>query len=378
MTTPAGADAADRSNLTELEISALDAGINVADGHARQELTLSQQKIIDDLPSLFEQASRTSATALDRAAQVAFFSALGQHEALARATALTCYSSSVAMEILARTLRSQGTTRIALIHPTFDNIPDILLGFGMVLSPVSENQLLTGPGDGFGEADVLFVTTPNNPTGFVLPDRQLARWGSWCAARRMTLVLDTSFRGFDNRAQYDHYAVLAEAGCQYVIIEDTGKLWPTLDLKAGFLVFTKEQLALRRIYTDIMIGVSPLILALIRRFSEEASQGGLAELHQFIGQNRALLRAGLAEVTSLSFPDPESRTSVERIALGADQNASRLWSDLRGTGVHLLPCSQFHWDDPAAGERFIRVALARPARSVALAAAAIRQHLTGS
>lgn len=368
--------APDLPNLTELELSALDSGINVADGHARHEPTSSQQKIIDRLAELFGQAARAPATLLDRQAQVAFLSALGQDTALHCAKVLTCYSSSVAMEIFGRALQAGGMRRVALIHPTFDNIPDILRGLGMTLVPVSEQRLLDGPGKRPAEVEVLFVTTPNNPTGRVLPRNLLADWADWCATRKVLLALDTSFRGFDDRAQYDHYAVLAESGCRYVVIEDTGKLWPTLDLKVGFLVFAPaEPLLLRRIYTDILIGVSPLILLLVRQFAEDASQGGLTELHRFVRQNRALLRSHLADVAPLSFPDLDSRISVERVAVPQGRRATQMWSALRHSGVHVLPCRQFHWADPAAGERFVRVALGRPSQAVAHAAAAIRHYL---
>jgi enduracididine biosynthesis enzyme MppP len=364
------------ANLTELELSAVRSGINVADGHARYEPSGSQQKIIARLPELFAQAGEASEADLDRAAQVAFLSALGQHAAVAEADLLTCYSSSVAMEILGRSLHAAGARRIAMIHPTFDNIPDILTGVGMGLHPVDEDRLLDGSAQLPPDVDVLLVTTPNNPTGRVLPREQLRYWAGVCARRGVVLALDTSFRGFDTAAQYDHCAVLAEAGCRYVIIEDTGKIWPTLDLKIGLLVFPRgDPLPLRRVYTDILLGVSPLILLLVQQFAEDAAAGGFAELHRFVRHNRTLLRDQLAACTSLWFPDPDSRISVARVGLPPELTATEVWRSLRRQGVHVLPCRQFHWAEPGAGERYLRVALGRPAGLVAGAAAAIRRCL---
>jgi enduracididine biosynthesis enzyme MppP len=363
-------------NLTEFEISAISSGVNVADGHARQELTASQQKIINRLPELYEQAAEVPAAALDREAQVAFLTALGQHAAVSGTQVLSCYSSSVAMEIFARSLLADGCKRVALVHPTFDNIPDILGGVGMSLVPVAEDQLLDGSAQLPDDTDVLFVTTPNNPTGRVLPSEQLAHWARVCAARGIVLALDTSFRAFDSGAQFDHYAVLQGAGCRYVVIEDSGKIWPTLDLKVGFLVFPPDEpLALRRIYTDLLLGVSPLILALVREFAEDARAGGLGELHRFVRRNRLLLRAEMSGPTALSFPDPNSRISVERIRLPEGRTGTEAWHALRAGGVHVLPCRKFHWADPDSGERFLRVALGRPGAQVAAAARAIRNIL---
>lgn len=363
------------TNLTEIEICALESVVNVADGHARFELTPAQRKIVEMLPVLFDQASQMPANELDAQAQHAFLAAVGQHAALAGHEILSCYSSSVAMEILSRALSLSGRSNVALIHPTFDNIPDILRGMAARLWPVSEEQLAGGEPALPPECDVLFITTPNNPTGWVLGPGQLAFWARQCARQDVILALDTSFRGFDQRAQYDHYEVLGRAGCRYVVIEDTGKLWPTLDLKAGYLVFpSAEQLPLRRIYTDILLGISPLIMALIRSFAQDAGDGGFAELRRFIRTNRATLRDGLAGIAALSFPDAASKVSVERIAVPPEVTATQMWHDLRGSGVHLLPCSQFHWADQAAGERFVRVALGRPPEVIQAATAAIGSY----
>jgi enduracididine biosynthesis enzyme MppP len=346
-------------NLTELELPALESGINVADGHARQEPTVSQHKIVDRLPELFWQAAETPASVLDREAQEAYLTAVGQHVAVTSAEVLSCYSSSVAMEIFSLALMASGVREVALIHPTFDNIPDILRRAGMRLSPLSEDRLLDGSAILPADVQVLFITTPNNPTGWILPREVLAHWSRMCAKRGIILALDTSFRGFDSRSHYDHFAVLREAGCRYVVIEDTGKLWPMLDLKVGFLVFPRrERLPLRRVHTEVLLGVSPLVLLLVCCLAEDARDGGFAELHRFIQFNRDLLRSRLAGVAF--SPDPASRISVERIAVPQAMGGTQVWRSLRRSGVHVLPCRQFHWAEPEAGERFVRVALSRP------------------
>jgi enduracididine biosynthesis enzyme MppP len=310
---------------------------------------------------------------LDAEAKQAFLRAVGQHTAIAQAQVLSCYSSSVAMEIFSRCLVSTGVTSVAMIHPTFDNIPDILRGMGIKLIPLPEEALLDGSADIPRGVQVLFITTPNNPTGSVLGREQLAHWARVCSANGLILALDTSFRGFDSRAQYDHFEVLAQSGCRYVVIEDTGKLWPTLDLKVGFLVFAPgEPLPLHRIHTDILLGVSPLILLLVKHFADDARDGGFDELHRFVHGNRVLLHNALAGVPSLSFPDRHSRISVERVALPEGTTASAVWQALRQKNVHVLPCRQFHWADPEAGERFIRIALSRPPEVISAAAAALR------
>jgi aspartate/methionine/tyrosine aminotransferase len=100
----------------------------------------------------------------------------------ARSTAVnqriaSCYSSSVAMDITARML-AQRTRQVALIHKAFANIPDILNGRGLVLLPLSERELAAGEPDLSDEVGAVFVTTPSNPTGWVLPEEAgFLAWG---------------------------------------------------------------------------------------------------------------------------------------------------------------------------------------------------------
>jgi enduracididine biosynthesis enzyme MppP len=366
-------DGHERQNLTEIELASIEAKLNLSDGHARQNLTPSQHRIVRELGDVFMLAAEASPAQLDARAQSAFLGALGQHAAISDAEVLSCYSSSVAMEILARSLQAENIQRVALVHPTFDNIPDILRGLRMDLLPVDERALMDGSAQLPADTQVLFITTPNNPTGQVLPADVLAHWARVCSANNIIIALDTSFRGFDERAQYDHYEILGRAGCRYVIMEDTGKLWPTLDLKIGFLGFSDNvQLPLRRIHTDILLGVSPFILLMVRRFAEDAAEGGFSELRRFVHSNRFLLRDRLSPLSGISFPDPASRISVERLAVPADLTGSAMFRALVERDIHVLPCRQFYWADPDAGERFIRLALSRPREVIATAATAIR------
>lgn len=365
------------ANLTQLEILAISSSFNLADGHARQGLSAKQQLIVNDFPALFARAAAESAAELEQAAVRAFLRTFGQHShPVGPGRVLSCYASSVAMEILARSLAGKVAT-VALVHPTFDNIPDILRGFDLSLVPLEENVLHGGDLDeGVPlEAGCVFVTTPNNPTGRVLSRKRLALLARLCADRDVVLVLDTSFRGFDPRAHYDHYAVLAASGCRYVVIEDTGKIWPTLDLKLGLLVSSENVgLPLAQAYSDILLGVSPFIHVLVERFADDAAAGGMEDLWELIAANRALVRDALRDVPGVSFPDNDARVSVERIEV-AGTDSTWLWQELRERDVYVLPCRQFHWADPDQGDSCLRIALARDQAVVAAAAERIRASL---
>ncbi|WP_030107559.1 enduracididine biosynthesis enzyme MppP, partial [Actinoalloteichus caeruleus] len=331
-------------------------------------------------PSLFLKASEQPVDDLEREAVQSYFHLLGQHSYPAEGgRVLSCYSSSVAMVILARALATE-IDSVALIHPTFDNIPDLLRGADLRLVPLPEKELHEGdlPRKVIESVGCVFVTTPNNPTGVVLAEERLRSLAEQCARSGTILALDTSFRGFDTRAHYDHYRVLEDSGCRWVVIEDTGKLWPTLDLKVGWLARSENVgLPLAKVYSDVLLGVSPLILALVKRFAEDAAAGGLADLHRFVGEGRTTLRSALAGIPGIAFPDQDTRASVERIDLGT-RSAMEVWSAVTEHQVYTLPCRKFHWADPDAGNHSLRVALARSSFTVDAAAAALRTVLAGT
>lgn len=364
-------------NLTQWEFLAINSEFNLADGHARQSLTPPQLKIVEDLPLLFADCEQRPVEEIEREAHRWFLTMLGQRSyPVGHGRVLSCYSSSVAMEIAARAMATRLET-VALVHPTFDNIADLLRGNGLELVPLEEESLHEAdlPEELLRRVGCVFVTTPNNPTGKVLSEERLGSLAAQCARSGVLLALDTSFRGFDPRAQYDHYAVLNASGCRWLVIEDTGKLWPTLDLKMGLLVSAEDiDLPVYKIYSDILLGVSPLILALVCRFAEDAAQGGLEELHQFIGSNRKLVRDGLSDLPRLSFPDPDSRVSVERVDLGR-LPGEQVWAQLRQRNVYALPCNAFYWADTDRGQSMLRLALARPSDKLQDAIAVFRSVL---
>jgi enduracididine biosynthesis enzyme MppP len=377
-----GTVSAEDANLTEFEYLAINCHTtNVADGHARQTQTPTQAAIIDDLPAIFRESERRSVDELERDAHGAFFTMLGQHSYPrdAKDRVFACYASSVAMEILARALATEIRT-MGLVHPTFDNIPDILKGMGISLVPLEEDDLHEGDSmDRLIEGlEAVFITTPNNPTGRVLAEDRLRRLAEACARSGAVLCLDTSFRGFDPRAQYDHYAVLEASGCRWAVVEDTGKLWPTLDLKIGWLVISENLgLPVPKIYSDILLGVSPMILTLVRRFSDDAAAGGLTELQTFIESNRRIVRRALEDLDGVSFSADEVHGSVERVFL-RDRSSSDVWAELVDAGVYALPCHKFHWARPDEGDTSLRIALARDPENLALTVDRIRAVLQGA
>lgn len=363
-------------NLTQYEALALGHGVNVSDGHPRQSLTPTQKRIIASMPALFQRGATEDLKELEASAQRALLWPLGQASApIGTGRIMSLYASSVAMVVVSRLLAERGGS-VGLIHPTFDNIPDLMRSAGIQLVPLGEDELLQGHPRKLGRIRHLFVTTPNNPTGTVLDREELSALATLCARRGITLVIDACFRGFDTRAQFDTYAVLEASGVDYAVIEDTGKLWPVLELKLGFLAVSESlRASTSDAVSDVLLSVSPLLLVLVRELARDGEHGGYRQLHELIANNRAILTEALAPAAPARVMDAGARVSVARVRLPLRVSANRLWSELARRGVHVLPGDSFHWANPVEGDRFVRVALARESLVVSRAASVLAEQL---
>jgi aspartate/methionine/tyrosine aminotransferase len=324
-------------------------------------LTQTQQLTIDRLPELFAEAGRENFDQLERRAQRSFLSAIGQDSApIADGRVRSVYSSSVGTMVVGRVLRRR-CRRLAVIHPTFDNIPDLLRDH-VGLVPVAEHELMTADLASAQRQEVtaVWVTTPNNPTGWFLDQANFSGLAKEAAARRMLLCLDTSFRGFDRRAQYDTYEILESAGGDYIVVEDTGKLWPAGELKAGFIASSRSlDDEVKHALSDVLLTVPPVILRLVEELARDAASGGFEALHKLIARNREQAKIMVRSQEIATVDEQDARVSVLMLRFQSGRQAHEVYSLLRRKGVHLLPCEQFYWAQPEEGSVFLRIALAR-------------------
>lgn len=161
------------------------------------------------------------------------------------------------------------------------------------------------------------------------------------------------------------------------MIEDTGKLWPTHELKIGLLAYSgRTKLPIERAFSESLLSASPVVLLLIASLARDWVNGGYERARDLVARNRSVLRETIGEV-DLRLADPASQISVARIELPSHgPDSSLLYKDMVARGVHVLPCAPFHWADPDSGLRFIRVSLARPYDAVESAARTLVQSYT--
>jgi len=269
---------------------------------------------------------------------------------------------------------------VAVVNPTLDCIPALLRARRLEVFPVSEDALTTAePLAGVpGSCGALFIANPNNPTGAHLGRAALRALAGACAERDVVLVIDQCFRAFDARTQYDVYACLDATGVEYVVVEDTGKLWPMCGLKLGFLgTSIGTRLRIAEAMSDVLLTASPFVARVVEELATDMAAGGLRQIHDLIAGNRAIIAEALDDFADASLADGDSRVSVARVEL-TEPSATRLWGRLLQRGVHTVPCRPFYWAQPDEGERYLRVALSRNPEDVESAVAAVREAVTAT
>lgn len=348
-------------NLTQLEVPRLCERFNLTDGHIHRQWVGKEKYIIQRLGELFATTSREDQHRLQRDFTSAFYRLARQSGHNADVKTAICTSASMSIEIIANCLRRAGD-RIALIEPCFDNIADILCRHDVPLTVVPE-IFLTDPQSipdvHFENVTGLFLVSPNNPTGRAYTRTSFEYILQVCKRLDMLLILDTSFRFYkEDDLIFDEYRLLLESGIDFLIIEDTGKTWPTQELKlsilAGRYALWKQ---LSDTYSDFILHVSPFSLRLLSEFIRVSESDDMCSIKYAIRKNTAsLIRALSGSPLSVANEEP---SSVAWVHVGDQRDNKQVVDALARSNVYVLAGDKFFWSDPRKGSKFIRISLAR-------------------
>jgi len=365
------------SSITQLMHAFGDIETNVAEGYPRFGFTAHQQEIVDRFPDFMAEANRVPYSILESRAQRALLHAVGQRSApVGTGRILSYYAAGVAIDIVGRCLAGR-TERVAVIHPTLDCLPALIRSRGVQVVPFNESRFdRRDPLDGLDGIGGLYIANPNNPTGTVVDATRLRRLAESCARREVALAIDACFRVFDKRAQYDHYAILDETGVDYVVVEDTGKLWPLGGVRLSFLAFAEHsQLGIPEASSDLLMMAPPFSTLVVEAFAHDLAAGGMDVIHDRLTRNRDILAAALEDCPLATLDSRESKVSMALVKLAPGISSTRLWGHLLRRGVSSVPGRPMWWARPGQGERYLRVALAREPDVVERAGREIRAEL---
>ena len=364
------------TSVTQLMHAFGDGGTNVAEGYPRFAFTPTQRAIVERLPRMMLDAQATPFAALEANAQWALLLGLGQRTApVGTGRIMSYYAAGVAIDIVGRVLAAR-TGTVAVIHPTLDCLPALIHGRGPRVVPIPEARLRRrDPLADFEPVGGLYIANPNNPSGGVLDPDHLRRLAESCARRNVALAIDACFRAFDLEAQYDMYEVLDATGVDYVVIEDTGKLWPLGGVRLAFLAFPEHStLGIPEASADLLMNAPPFAALVVEAFARDMADGGLAVIQERLAANRAILRDALAG-SPAELADGHSKVSMSLIRMPKGLPSTRLWGRLLRRGVHAVPGRPIWWARPREGERYLRIALAREPEVIEAAGREIRAEL---
>jgi aspartate/methionine/tyrosine aminotransferase len=362
-------------NLTGYEIDTLPQSFNLTDGHAYRNWSPEEEAIIHRSAELFRDNTRQAQSKIERDYILDFLELAKQTNDESQVGYLMCFTASMAFEVVANYLRLKRAS-MTLIEPAFDNLADIFRRHEIALSPFPDEFLEESAATFAGRLreigdDCVCLVTPNNPTGLSLTEQNLHLLAAYCAERGRLLILDNCFRAYLPRAMvFDQYKILLDSGVDFIMIEDTGKTWPTAEIKAPFFAVSRARglfLHIYDIYTDFLLHISPVGIKLVHEFIRLSQNDDLAQIRNVVGVNRSALNRSLCDTFLTPCEKPYS--SVAWLRIDAPITGAELKQTLDENGVYVLPGNHFYWSDHRLGDGYIRVALTREPDVFAQAAA---------
>lgn len=350
--------------LTDIETLALNSKFGLADGHAYQDLSEAQERIVSNLSSHWNKALNTRPREIEIEFHDNFYRLAKQNSRIGSREFRICTSASQSIDMMGAYL-FRNKMSVGLIQPTFDNLAQIMKRWDLVMTPISEQQIFPNNSELFLDAskfDCLFIVNPNNPTGSYLTKTQAIKLAAWCRANCKLLVIDQTFRFFDPNP-FDILEVLKDSGVDFVVIEDTGKTFPTQDMKASILSYSPKIAAdIEAVYEEIFLGVSPFALTVINDFILDALTHGIENVVlNKVRRHRHIVVSLLAGTFLKPAMKSELDLSVQWLEITHPVFTDMdIVNCLAKTGLIVLPGRHFFWEDPEQGKRFIRVSLLKP------------------
>lgn len=218
-----------------------------------------------------------------------------------------------------------------------------------------------------GQANLVFVGNPNNPTGNLYTAQQLQTWVQQVQSKNPDtfFVIDESFLAFQgNESQLSlvQYAVTMPA---VIVLRSLTKIFSVPGLRLGYMISHPE---LARALEKLMPTWRVNILA--QRFGEKISS-----YSQFLERSRSALKdhreeflSDLRQVPGLKIFDSAANFFLVKF-LSLNLKSSEVTDRLAGRGILVRCCDDF---EGLEKERFIRLAVRKPDQNK-IVAQAIRE-----
>jgi len=353
-------------SLTEVEVTGLSSRYNLTDGHAYHKMPAALQPILADLSGAWDYARSRSVPDMEEEFKNSWARMINSADLAAHPHYSISPTASNSIDIAGAWTAMKGYNA-GLLEPVFDNLYLLLKRRGANLTSIQEQDLLDlerlGSSIDRHNLKSLFIVTPNNPTGFHLTPDQYKGICDLCAHKGVALIVDRTFR-FYSRNDFDDYKILNASGVDYAVIEDTGKTWPTQDLKVSLMAYS-ESLSrdMRMLYEEIFLCTSNFTLALLGKIVEKTKEVGVDKVvwQEVMERMRHVEVAVSQTPLVLAYPEKECSMPVVWMDCSATGLSDiQLVRKLQERSLVLLPGRFFYWNSQEQHTSNVRLSLMRP------------------
>lgn len=200
-----------------------------------------------------------------------------------------------------------------------------------------------------GEGDALFLCNPNNPTGTLIPRRELDVLLDMATARRVVVIVDEAFMDFvDDPGEYTLFP-LAGRQPNLILVYSLTKILAIPGLRLGALVAPPELVdRLDRLRDPWSVNA----LAQVAGVAGLQDREYLRQTRAVVSREREFLYRGLSALPGLHpFPGAANFLLVDIGATG--YTAAEMVQKMGSKGILLRNCANF----PGLGQRYIRLAV---------------------
>lgn len=356
-------------DLTQLQIRSLPETYNFTDGHAHRPFDEHERAAVGSLDDIFFAVERERQAELERTYVEVFYRLHHQTVQGSKTKYLLLPSASLSLEVVANYLRL-AKLDLALIEPCFDNLANMFKRHTIPLEPFPDRHLEAADlPERLAQirSKAICLVSPNNPTGITCSPKAFRQLVAFCKQEHRLLIVDSSFRAYKQAEDiFDEYDLLQRSGIEYIMVEDTGKTWPTKELKVSVLAMPYSIYdAVFDIYTDFLYHHSPFTIKLLTELIRFSTADNLQSIKSIIKRNRQVLYKTIEG--SFLTPHEKQTTSVAWLRIDYGVTGVRLAATLKANGIFILPGQKFFWSNNSKGDQYVRIALAREPEAFARA-----------
>ena len=359
------------NSLTKYEYKGMNGNVNFADGHAYHNLPNEYDEITCNLEDIWLLSNQLNVVEAENKFKVSFGYLINSSDVINTANFKICPTSSNSIDIIAAYLK-QESKKVLLIEPTFDNLYLLLARRGCQVESLLEDDLIevlkrNALSELLDKHDFnsIFLVNPNNPTGTLLSECNMAKICSYCAEKDKQIIIDTTFRIYSKSVINYDYRLLNDSNISYIVIEDTGKTWPTNDMKASMLVYSDDcKYLIELIYEEIYLCHSRFVLAFFSKIFDLTLRIGIRlGIHATIEERIFQLQDAIKNIPLICKTDRTMTViPIEWIDCSATGNNDIQNQEyILSFGLHTLPGRYFYWskDKNDFSTSMIRMSLGR-------------------